>query len=169
MRATGAKAQNFLQCTPAAGQAHGRSDALHRKSVQELPRGNACTRVLGSASAHIEDGRSSPSPGAAARASRRYSTLISGIDSLDSGRIVIDGREVSSLGEPQRTLFRRAHVGFVYQFFNLIATLDVEENVRLVLELNGVRGREAQQRTRAMLAHVGLDDARTAPSTALGR
>jgi putative ABC transport system ATP-binding protein len=49
-------------------------------------------------------------------------------------------------------------VGFVYQFFNLIPTLDVEENVRLVLELNGVRGAVARQRSSAMLEEVGLGD-----------
>jgi len=46
----------------------------------------------------------------------------------------------------------------VYQFFNLVPTLDVEENVRLVLELNGVRGSEARERSMAMLQEVGLGD-----------
>jgi len=82
--------------------------------------------------------------------------LISGIDRADSGTVEIDGVEVSSLGEPGRTLYRRAHIGFVYQFFNLIPTLDVAENVRLVLELNGVGARAAAARARAALAAVGL-------------
>jgi putative ABC transport system ATP-binding protein len=82
--------------------------------------------------------------------------LISGIDRPDGGTVHIDGREVSALGEPARTLFRRAHVGFVYQFFNLIPTLDVAENVRLVLELNGVRGAQARARSLAVLEAVGL-------------
>jgi putative ABC transport system ATP-binding protein len=82
--------------------------------------------------------------------------LISGIDRADFGTVHIDGREVTSLGEPARTLFRRAHIGFVYQFFNLIPTLDVAENVRLVLELNGVRGEPARARTLAVLEAVGL-------------
>jgi putative ABC transport system ATP-binding protein len=55
-------------------------------------------------------------------------------------------------------LFRRKNIGFVYQFFNLVPTLDVEENVRLVLELNGVRGAEARERSVAMLRDVGLAD-----------
>jgi putative ABC transport system ATP-binding protein len=63
---------------------------------------------------------------------------------------------VSALREPARTLFRRAHIGFVYQFFNLIPTLDVVENVRLVLELNGVRGQTARTRALAALQDVGL-------------
>jgi putative ABC transport system ATP-binding protein len=82
--------------------------------------------------------------------------LISGIDRADSGTVEIDGLEVSALGEPGRTLFRRAHVGFVYQFFNLIPTLDVAENVRLVLELNGVHGAAARARSLAVLESVGL-------------
>ena len=82
--------------------------------------------------------------------------LISGIDFADAGTVTLNGREVSSLREPARTLFRRAQVGFVYQFFNLIPTLNVAENVRLVLELNGVRGAAARARTLAILALVGL-------------
>jgi putative ABC transport system ATP-binding protein len=82
--------------------------------------------------------------------------LVSGIDRPDSGTIYIDGQEVSALREPARTLFRRAHIGFVYQFFNLIPTLDVAENVRLVLELNGVRGQAARTRALAALRDVGL-------------
>ena len=60
--------------------------------------------------------------------------------------------------EPERTLFRRAHLGFVYQFFNLIPTLDVEENVRLALELNGFAAPRPASRSVAMLTEVGLGD-----------
>ncbi len=84
--------------------------------------------------------------------------LICGIDQPDSGTIDIDGERLTALPERQRTLFRRRNLGFVYQFFNLIPTLDVEENVRLPLELNGVRGAHARTRSRAMLGEVGLGD-----------
>lgn len=84
--------------------------------------------------------------------------LISGIDQPDSGTVEIDGVNVTALAEPRLTLFRRRHIGFVYQFFNLVPTLDVEENVRLVLELNGVRGAEARKRSAAILGEVGLGD-----------
>jgi len=84
--------------------------------------------------------------------------LISGIDRPDSGSVEVDGQDISRLGEPARTLFRRQRIGFVYQFFNLIPTLDVEENVRLVLELNGIRGAVARRRSEAMLEQVGLAD-----------
>jgi putative ABC transport system ATP-binding protein len=82
--------------------------------------------------------------------------LISGIDAPDEGTVEFDGALVSAMAEPARTLFRRAHIGFIYQFFNLIPTLNVLENVRLVLELNGVRGAAARERTLAALESVGL-------------
>ena len=82
--------------------------------------------------------------------------LISGIDHADGGTVEFAGQTVSTLGEPERTLFRRRHVGFVYQLFNLLPTLNVEENVRLVLELNGITGAAARARSRAVLCDVGL-------------
>ena len=95
--------------------------------------------------------------------------LICGIDRPDSGTIEIAGERITALPERQRTLFRRRNLGFVYQFFNLIATLDVEENVRLVLELNGIRGSSASARTRDVLEQVGLGDRlRSAPDALSG-
>jgi putative ABC transport system ATP-binding protein len=95
--------------------------------------------------------------------------LICGIDRPDAGTIDIDGERITALAERQRTLFRRRNLGFVYQFFNLIPTLDVEENVRLALELNGIRGAEARRRSRALLEQVGLGDrAQSAPDALSG-
>ncbi len=89
--------------------------------------------------------------------------LISGIDRPDSGTVSFEGLCLSELREPQRTLFRRRRVGFVYQFFNLLPTLNVEENVRLVLSLDGVGAGPARRRTRHILERVGLGDRLTAP------
>ena len=84
--------------------------------------------------------------------------LISGIDLPDSGEIMIDGVLVSALSERERTLFRRDRIGFVFQFFNLIPTLTVEENLLLPLELKG-RVSAAQRRAALdLLAEVGLAD-----------
>ena len=89
--------------------------------------------------------------------------LISGIDRPDSGTVSFEGLRLSDLREPQRTLFRRRRVGFVYQFFNLLTTLDVEENVRLVLSLDGVGTAEGRRRSVAILQRVGLGDRLHAP------
>jgi len=84
--------------------------------------------------------------------------LIGGIDVPTSGGIVVDGLPLEGASEAARTLFRRHHVGFVFQFFNLIPTLTVEENLRLPLELNGRPREAARARAGALLAEVGLAD-----------
>ena len=86
--------------------------------------------------------------------------LISGIDLVDGGDIWVDGQQLTTLNERQRTLFRRQNIGFIFQFFNLIPTLTVWENVVLPLELAGVDNGEARRRAEALLEAVGLLDRR---------
>jgi putative ABC transport system ATP-binding protein len=82
--------------------------------------------------------------------------LISGIDLPSAGSVVVLGRELERASEEERTLLRRAHIGFVFQFFNLIPTLSVLENLLLPLELQGRLDAAARERARALLAEVGL-------------
>jgi putative ABC transport system ATP-binding protein len=82
--------------------------------------------------------------------------LLGGIDRPDAGTVTIGGVAMGDLPEPGRTLFRRRHLGFVYQSFNLIPTLTVRENVGLPLELNGVPPADAGRRVAELLAAVGL-------------
>jgi len=84
--------------------------------------------------------------------------LISGIEIPDAGEIVIAGQNITRMSEHDRTLFRRQHIGFVYQSFNLVPTLTVSDNVRLVLELNGFENERASERIRKLLADVDLAD-----------
>jgi len=84
--------------------------------------------------------------------------LISGIDAPDNGDVEIDGQLITAMSERDRTLFRRKHIGFVYQAFNLVPTLTVADNVRLVLELNAVKGAAATDRVNTVLSRVGLAD-----------
>jgi putative ABC transport system ATP-binding protein len=84
--------------------------------------------------------------------------LIGGIDVPTGGEIVVDGLRLAQASEAARTMFRRHHVGFVFQFFNLIPTLTVEENLRLPLELNGRSREAARTRVGALLTEVGLAD-----------
>jgi putative ABC transport system ATP-binding protein len=84
--------------------------------------------------------------------------LIAGLDQPEAGGIVMAGRDLARLRERQRTLLRRRHIGFVYQFFNLIPTLTVLENIALPAELNGCRAAEARRRAQALLEEVGLGE-----------
>ncbi len=84
--------------------------------------------------------------------------LISGIEEPSSGHVTIDGINVTALSDRDRTLFRRDNTGFIFQFFNLIPTLTVLENVTLPLELAGAKRRDVEPIGRKLLAAVGLDD-----------
>jgi len=129
-----------------------------RKLSRRFREGEQVHRVLDQADAQFRDGEVAAVIGRSGSGKSTLLNLISGIDRADSGSVQIDDVEISALAEPGRTLFRRKHIGFVYQFFNLIPTLDVEENVRLALELNGVRGAEARARSVEVLKEVGLGD-----------
>lgn len=84
--------------------------------------------------------------------------LLSGIDLPIQGKIIINDINLTTLSENKRTLFRRKHIGFVFQFFNLIPTLSVEDNLRLPLELNQIA--ETDQIT-SLLTDIGLEDRRS--------
>jgi putative ABC transport system ATP-binding protein len=82
--------------------------------------------------------------------------LVAGIDRPTSGRVLVAGTDLTALDEQRRTLFRRRHIGFVFQFFNLIPLLTVEENLALPLDLNDRAGATGASRIRALLDRVGL-------------
>lgn len=82
--------------------------------------------------------------------------LISGIDAPDSGDISVNNVPINRLSERERTLFRRQHIGFIFQFFNLIPTLTVFENVTLALQLNGGVSKSKEQEVQTLLDRVGL-------------
>ena len=84
--------------------------------------------------------------------------LVSGIDEPTSGTVRVAGIDVAALSETARTRLRRRRIGFIFQFFNLIPTLTVEENLRLPLELNGVDGADGRVLALDRLGEVGLAD-----------
>ena len=88
--------------------------------------------------------------------------LISGIDRPSAGHISVLGTRITALNERDRTLFRRDHIGFVFQFFNLIPTLTVLENITLPQELAGRPRRALEPAAMHLLDRVGLADRRDA-------
>ncbi len=114
--------------------------------------------VLQNAHAEFEPGQMTVILGRSGSGKSTLLNLISGIDAPDSGQIWVDGRDLTALSERDRTLFRRARIGFIFQFFNLIPTLTVGENVSLPLELNRVPRTEARGKAEALLDSVGLLD-----------
>ncbi len=82
--------------------------------------------------------------------------LLAGIDVPDAGEIYFGQSQLTSLSTDQRTAFRRDHLGFIFQFFNLIPTLTLRENVTLPAELAGRSNQELRARADDLLARVGL-------------
>lgn len=84
--------------------------------------------------------------------------LLAGLDVPTAGDIWVDGARISALSDHERTLFRRDRIGFVFQFFNLIPTLTVRENVLLTAELSNWKQPVAKTQADKMLNAVGLLD-----------
>lgn len=143
------------------------------KSYQEGTRQRV---VLENASAHFQQGEFSAILGKSGTGKSTLLNLISGIDYPDAGAIWMDGQNLTGMDEHSRTLFRRNHIGFIFQFFNLIPTLTVWENVILPLELaetgflqkrdkphpNGKKAgmNESREQAASLLDAVGLLDRR---------
>ncbi|MEM8535754.1 MAG: ABC transporter ATP-binding protein [Chloroflexota bacterium] len=84
--------------------------------------------------------------------------LVSGIDVPTGGEVWVDGLALTQLSEHARTLFRREKVGFIFQFFNLVPTLTVGENLLLPLELNGRTSPADRAQAQDLLDQIGLGD-----------
>lgn len=115
-------------------------------------------QVLNKVSADFFEGQSVAIRGRSGSGKSTLLNLISGIDAPDSGSVEVAGHKLTTMTERDRTLFRRRHIGFVYQAFNLVPTLTVADNIRLVLELNRVPEKEASQRIEELLQAVELLD-----------
>lgn len=86
--------------------------------------------------------------------------LLAGLDTPTSGRIVLDGEDITGLDEDHMALLRGRKVGFVFQSYHLLPTLTAEENVLLPHELTGGAAAGGRQRARELLESVGLPDRR---------
>src|SRR5689334_15064672 len=82
--------------------------------------------------------------------------MIAGLDRPTSGEVQVDGVRVNRLGEAALARYRRAKLGFVFQFFNLLDRLNVLDNILLPAQLAGLKPRVAQERARALLDQLGI-------------
>ncbi len=82
--------------------------------------------------------------------------LTAGLDAPSAGTVFIDGRPISGMSDDEVTIFRRRHLGIVFQFFNLLPTLSAEENVALPLLLDGKRMADVRPRVERLLDLAGL-------------
>ena len=120
--------------------------------------GGTTRAVLENANAEFSRGEFVAIVGKSGSGKSTLLNLISGIDRADGGDIYLNGSSLIAMDDRQRTIFRRQKIGFIFQFFNLIPTLTVLENVTLPLELNGISTGVAKERALRLLEAVGLDD-----------
>jgi putative ABC transport system ATP-binding protein len=120
------------------------------------PEGDAPRVVLREASAEVAAGEIVAIRGRSGSGKSTLLNLVAGLDSPTSGDVWLEDVAVNRLSPHARTLLRRDRMGFVFQFFNLIPTLNVLENVVLPAELAGRAPHDARERALALLDRVGL-------------
>ena len=117
---------------------------------------SSAVQVLDAVSLTIASGDFAVLMGASGSGKSTLLNLIGAVDRPSRGRIFLDEVETSALDEHALTLLRRHSLGYIFQFFNLVPTLNVFENVAFPLSLAGVSRRELETRTSAVLERVGL-------------
>jgi putative ABC transport system ATP-binding protein len=113
-------------------------------------------RALDGVDLRVEGGTFLALMGASGSGKSTLLHLLGGLDTADSGLIVVEGNDLGAMGDRDRTLFRRRRLGVVFQAFNLLPTLSAVENVMLPLTVDGVAGREARDRAEKLLVEVDL-------------
>jgi putative ABC transport system ATP-binding protein len=122
---------------------------------KDYSEGGELRHVLKDAELSVNEGELVAIRGRSGSGKSTVLNLVAGIDQPTSGEVVVGGAPLGRLSARERTLFRRDHVGFVFQFFNLIPTLGVLENVLLPAEL---AGQDERRRALELLERVGLAD-----------
>jgi putative ABC transport system ATP-binding protein len=121
-----------------------------------VPSGTGSLTILHPLDLTIPAGRVAAITGPSGSGKSTLLGLIAGLDAPSTGRIVIDGVEITALDEDALARLRGRRIGFVFQFFHLLPSLTAYENVLVPMEISGVSG--AAERARALLDEVGLSD-----------
>ena len=110
--------------------------------------GDAAVYALDGVDLSLEKGKICVILGPSGSGKSTLLNMIGGLDSLDSGEIKIDGENITKLNKKALTAYRKQSVGFIFQFYNLIPDLTVEENVQVVAEIADDRGAEGRKGVR---------------------
>ena len=120
--------------------------------------GTGVTKALCRISFRVEDGEFIAIMGASGSGKTTLLNCISTIDTISAGRICLDGIDVSALSSAELARFRREKLGFVFQDFNLLDTLTIEENIGLALSLTHTEPAAVQDKVRDVAMKLGIAD-----------
>ncbi len=127
-----------------------------RNLSKSYKRGSQSIPVLRDISIEVETGEFLSLMGPSGSGKTTLLNLIAGIDNADSGSLEVGGVDISQLNESQLSKWRSTHVGFIFQFYNLIPVLNALENVQLPLLLTSLSRTERKQHAESALEAVGL-------------
>ena len=131
-----------------------------RHIVKNFRLGDTVTEVLRDVSLQVMPGEfvSIMGPSGSGKSTLLY--ILGGLDTPTGGRVLLNGTDISSFGDQKMSSLRRRNIGFVFQFYNLIPNLNVEENIMLPLLLDGQKMERCKDRLDRILDMVGLSDRR---------
>lgn len=130
-----------------------------QRVTKRFRQGNADIEALRSISLSVERGEFVAVMGPSGSGKSTLLHVMAGLTRADAGRVAVDGQDLSAMSDYQLTLFRRRHIGLVFQAFNLIPTLTAQDNVLLPALADG-RGKLADQQLDLLLTRLGLADRR---------
>jgi putative ABC transport system ATP-binding protein len=137
--------------------------------VKRYKRGKQTVKVLDRVNLTVEKGSFVALMGPSGSGKTTLLNLIGGLDRADEGQVIVAGERVDQLSSAQLSKWRARHVGFVFQFYNLLPVLSAERNVEVPLLLTNLSSSQRRQNVRAALELVGLSDrARHRPSELSG-
>jgi putative ABC transport system ATP-binding protein len=133
---------------------------LVENATKSFRQGQRAVRALAGVSLAVERGQFLAVMGASGSGKSTLLHLMGGLTTPDSGRVLVNGTDLSVLNDRDLTLFRRRHIGLVFQAFNLIPTLSAEENVALPLMLDGRLNDAERSKVGQLLDRLGLSERR---------
>lgn len=133
--------------------------AIEAKNIiKEFKIGNTTTRVLKDVSLQVMKGEFVSIMGQSGSGKSTLLYILGGLDTPTNGKVYMNGTDISHLDDDKMSIIRRRNIGFVFQFYNLIPNLNVEENIMLPLLLDGKNLKDYKKQLDEILTIVGLYD-----------